>query len=213
MLAVTDTGTGMSKDVQAHVYEPFFSTKAEQGTGLGLATVYGIVKQNAGCIALESEEGRGTTFRVYLPQADASAPREIGPAAVPGSVRGEETILLVEDDPSVRAVARTILERAGYRVLAADGPGDALGAPERHPAKIHLLLTDVVMPEMHGDQLAERLVAMRPDLKVLFMSGFADGALSQRRVRIGELAFIEKPVTPEALLRKVRAVLDSVRRS
>ncbi len=206
MLAVSDTGTGMDKATQARIFEPFFTTKEKgKGTGLGLSTVFGIVEQSHGTIWVYSEVGQGTTFKVYLPVTDE---RPVGGIARPpsGEVRGSETILLVEDEDQIRKVARGILQRHGYVVIECRNAGEALLACERHGDAIDLLVTDVVMPQMSGPQLADRLAALRPDMGVLFMSGYTDGAL------VGQLsersAFLQKPLTPGALTRKVREVLD-----
>ncbi|MBI3945499.1 MAG: response regulator, partial [Armatimonadetes bacterium] len=204
-----DTGVGMDRATQARIFEPFFTTKAEgKGTGLGLSTAHGIVKQSGGEIAVESAPGQGTTFRISLPRTDApvgaAAPESAAPA--PGG-RGE-VVLLVEDDGDVRASVRHILEGYGYRVLCASGGEDALAVSGHHEGRIHVLLTDVVMPGMSGRQLAERLAAARPETKVLFMSGYTDDALGKHGVLEPQVAFLQKPFTPETLARKVREVLD-----
>ncbi len=210
MLAVRDTGQGMDQATLARIFEPFFSTKGEAGTGLGLATVFGIVQQSGGTIWVESEPGQGSTFRIYLPRTDQPlAPAHAQP--VPTRLEGTETVLLVEDEPQVRGVVRTMLEGAGYRVLDADGPGDALLLSEQHPSRIDLLLTDVVMPHLSGAQLADRLVKVRPDLKVLYMSGYTDQAIVRHGVLEPGVEFLGKPIRPESLLRRVRTVLDAAR--
>jgi len=208
-LAVADTGVGMDETTQAHLFEPFFTTKeVGKGTGLGLATVYGIVKQSGGYIWVYSEVGHGTTVKVYLPRVPgvAEAP---APAAEPKPVRGgHETVLLVEDATPVRALARRSLEARGYRVLdAADGPS-ALDLSARHGGGIDILVTDVVMPGMSGRELAERLAPERPRMKVLYTSGFTDDAMVRQGVLNAGVAFLQKPFVPDTLARKVREVLD-----
>jgi len=208
MLAISDTGVGMSEEVQCHLFEPFFTTKeVGQGTGLGLAMVYGIVKQSGGSIWCYSEEGVGTTFKVYLPRAlgeksaawQAKGGREM--------YVGSETILLVEDDQTVREFALQVLERMGYTVLEAEDAEKALEWAQRYPAPIHLLLTDVVMPRMSGQKLAERIAAIRPGVKTLYMSGYTDRAIVNHGVLEPGTAFIQKPFTPSALTNKIRQVL------
>ncbi len=209
VLTVTDTGHGMDAATQAHIFEPFFTTKeVGKGTGLGLATVYGIVKQSGGHIAVESEPGKGTTFRVYFPRVEKVSPTsksDPGPTKLP---QGQETILLVEDEEGVREFARHVLDEAGYRVLEArDGP-EARRVSEAHQGPIHLLVTDVVMPQMSGRQVAEALGAQRPTLKVLYLSGYTDDAVMRHGIREAEVAFLPKPFTPSILAQKVREVLD-----
>jgi signal transduction histidine kinase/ActR/RegA family two-component response regulator len=210
MIAVGDTGTGMDKATQARVFEPFFTTKEQgRGTGLGLSTVFGIVKQSGGHIWLYSEPGNGTTFRIYLPRTAGLA--DWKPSSLPPLVdlRGNETILLVEDEDQVRTVAAGILRRAGYHVLEARSPGDALFMSEQHPVAIHVLLTDVVMPKMNGRKLAERVYAMRPDIKTIFMSGYTGDVIIHHGVLDSDAAFLQKPFTPDSLARRVREVLDA----
>ena len=207
MLSVSDTGVGMSDDIQRQAFEPFFTTKEPgAGTGLGLATVFGVVKQSGGSIYVYSEPGRGTTFKVYLP-ATAPAPEEAeAPAAEPAAALGSETIMLVEDDASVRTLVQVMLESKGYRVLVADGPHEA----ERLcTSSVDLLLTDVIMPEVNGRSLAERLTTAAPAMRVLFMSGYSDDAVFRHGELSPDAAFIEKPFSDRALARKVREVLDA----
>lgn len=207
MLAVSDTGTGMTEDVKAHVFEPFFTTKERgRGTGLGLATSYGIVKQGGGHIALYSELGVGTTAKVYLP---LSGERATAVAPARGLPSGNETVLLVEDELAVRRVAARMLRSWGYQVHEAGNGGEALAVLTKHPEQFHLLLTDVVLPGMAGRELAEHVLRLRPGIKVLFASGYTDDVILQRQLIARDVALLQKPFTAESLSRKVRSVLDA----
>jgi PAS domain S-box-containing protein len=207
LLAVSDTGHGMDDDVAKHLFEPFFTTKAAgAGTGLGLATVFGVVKQSGGGIYVYSEPGRGSTFKIYLPAATAlPEPAEL--AAEPDAKRGSETIMVVEDDDGVRELVRLMLEANGYEVLAVGGADEA--ARVCSARGIDLLLTDVVMPEVSGSMLAERLAVIAPEMRILFMSGYSDEAVQRQGMLTASAAFLEKPFTERTLARKVREVLDS----
>jgi two-component system, cell cycle sensor histidine kinase and response regulator CckA len=208
MLAVTDTGVGMERATMARIFEPFFTTKEKgKGTGLGLSTVFGIVQQNGGLVFVYSEPGNGTTFKVYLPRVD-NVVDTVAATAPPATLRGSETILLVDDDDQVRHVARSILIRNGYHVIEARNAGEALLSSERHNGTIHLLLTDVVMPQVSGPELARRLTAGRGEMKVLCMSGYTDDTVVRHGVIEAQVEYLQKPVTPESLTRKVREVLD-----
>jgi PAS domain S-box-containing protein len=214
LLSVSDTGIGMDARTQARLFEPFFTTKAQgKGTGLGLSTVYGIVKQSGGSIWVDSEPGRGSTFKIYLPHVEggaAVAPAVPAPRAVevPG---GSETLLVVEDQGEVRRLTEKVLRSRGYTVLVAgDGP-EALRIAQHHAGPIHLLVADVVMPQMSGREVGMLLGAMRPDLKVLYLSGYADESIVHHGVLEPGLAFLQKPFTPERLARKVRELLDAPR--
>ncbi|MDX6385392.1 MAG: two-component system, cell cycle sensor histidine kinase and response regulator CckA [Blastocatellia bacterium] len=209
ILAVSDTGSGMDSETKARIFEPFFTTKEiGKGTGLGLSTVYGIVKQSGGNIWVYSEPGRGTTFKVYLPQIEGHTEPEAKPVVPSAALGGTETILLVEDEDVVRGLARKILESVGYNVLDANSGQEAFRLCEVHPEPIHLLLTDVVMPRTSGREVAEHLTLLRPGLRVLFMSGYTDEAIVHHGILDSSVEFIQKPFNPGALIRKVREVLD-----
>jgi PAS domain S-box-containing protein len=208
-LAVSDTGAGMDEQTISHLFEPFFTTKEpSKGTGLGLATVYGIIKQSGGNIAVYSEPGTGSTFTIYLPRVDSAADL-YQPAHEPEMARqGTETILLAEDDEIVRRLVIEVLQRYGYQVLEASSTAEAILIGERHPGPIKLLLSDVVMPEMNGPELSSRLQKLRPELKVLYMSGYTDNAIVLQRMADEARNFIQKPFVPDALVRRVREILD-----
>ncbi|HMI92189.1 MAG TPA: ATP-binding protein [Polyangiales bacterium] len=208
MLAVSDTGTGIDKVTQERMFEPFYTTKARgKGTGLGLSTVFGIVQQSRGSIWAYSELGQGATFKVYLPRCE-QAEHTVLHSLPPVGVRGSETILLVEDEQAVRAVASGILGRHGYSVLEASNGDEALRLSEQHRGAIDLLLTDVVMPHMSGRELSDRLLALRPRLKVLYMSGYTDDAILPHRVLESGVLLLQKPLRPNALLKRVREALE-----
>jgi PAS domain S-box-containing protein len=209
MLAVTDTGTGMDEATQQRIFEPFFTTKElGKGTGLGLATVFGIVKQSGGHISVQSELGKGTTFTAYFPRATGAPEAESLTPQSSTSSRGAETVLLVEDDDQVRNLARLILERSGYRVIDAPNGYEALLSYERLASTVHIVVTDLVMPKLGGRELAERLTALHPGLKVLVMSGYTDDVVMRNGALDAGFAFLQKPFTPQVLTAKVREVLD-----
>jgi CheY-like chemotaxis protein len=208
-LAVSDNGCGMDKVILAQLFDPFFTTKpVGRGTGLGLATVYGIVKQNQGFINVYSEPGQGTTFKIYLPRCAPSDPVSArllpAPAVAP---TGTETVLLVEDEKALLELGKLLLERLGYAVLAADDPNEALQLAETYPGVIHLLLTDVVMPEMSGRDLWERLRVLRPGLKCLFMSGYTANVIAHHGVLEEGVHFLQKPFSRAVLATKLREAL------
>ena len=211
MLAVTDTGSGMTRDVQQHLFEPFYTTKGPgKGTGLGLATVHGIVKQCGGDVYVYSELDHGTTFKVYFPRlANVADEIEILVENNPVASRGTETLLLAEDDESIRALGARVLGSLGYNVLVARTGREALRIVAEYKGTIDLIATDVVMPEMNGSQLVEKVLEARPEIRVLFMSGYTDDEVMRRGVIDGQTAFLQKPFTPDMLARKVREVLDA----
>ncbi len=210
LLAVSDTGVGMDEEVRRHLFEPFYTTKpAGQGTGLGLATVFGVVKQSGGGIYVYSEPGRGSTFKIYLPAtAGARADAETD-GGDPEEYRGSETIMVVEDDAGVRELVRLMLEANGYEVLAVEDASEATSVCAQDPSRVDLLLTDVVMPGVNGRALAERLGEISPGLRVLFMSGYSDEAVHRHGQITDNAAFLEKPFTERSLAHKVREVLDA----
>jgi CheY-like chemotaxis protein len=211
LLTVRDTGVGMNAETQCHIFEPFFTTKeVGQGTGLGLAMVEGFVTQSGGAIVVASEPGQGTTFTIYWPHMEgavASSQAEAPQAAWP---RGQDTILLVDDDDTIQLLVHRVLAASGYTVLDASTPVEALQIGLQYPHTIHLLLTDVVMPGMSGRELSDRLTPVRPGMKVLYMSGYTDDDLVSHSVQAEGRAFLPKPFTPQVLTSTVRAVLDDM---
>jgi two-component system cell cycle sensor histidine kinase/response regulator CckA len=209
MLAVSDSGVGMNAETRARIFEPFFTTKEKgRGTGLGLSTVYGIVKQSGGYVWVYSEPGRGATFKIYLPRVDAPA-ESLAPPREAATLAGTETILLAEDDEMLRPLSKGLLEKLGYRVLDAENAVQALALANAHPGPIQLLVADVVMPGASGRELARRLAHSRPDTRVLYVSGYTDDAIVHHGMLEPGLNFLQKPFTPGALARKVREVLDT----
>ena len=214
MLAVNDTGCGMTPEVMVHIFEPFFTTKEKgKGTGLGLATVYGIVKQSGGYIWVDSEPGKGTTVKIYLPRVEQPAEVLASPEPLTSPALGTETVLLVEDESSVRLLTYRILEEQGYKILQARNGEEAILVAERYKDPIHLLATDVVMPGMSGPQLAEQLATLHRETKVLYLSGYTDDAIVYHGLLSSGPAFLQKPFTPKALAHKVREILDSEKQS
>ena len=210
MLAVSDTGSGMDKKTMEHIFEPFFTTKeVGKGTGLGMSTVYGIIKQNNGFVWVYSEPGQGSTFKVYLPKVREDAKPEEKEQSPVDDLSGSETVLIVEDDDNLRKFAQEVLLQHGYRVLDAENGEDALRVCKEYEGPIHLLLTDVIMPKMGGTELAERLQPLYPRMKVIYMSGYTDNTIVRHGVLSPELNFLEKPFTPKDLARKVRKAIES----
>jgi two-component system, cell cycle sensor histidine kinase and response regulator CckA len=213
VIAVSDSGSGMSPQVQARIFEPFFTTKRmNEGTGLGLSTVYGIVKQSGGYITVYSEIGQGTTFKIYLPRVDAAADSVVADESAPmHSTTGGETVLIVEDDDALRIVACRALQQCGYEVLVASDGAAALEQCSRHEGGLHLVVTDMVMPEMSGIELAESIALGYPGIKVLLMSGYTRDETARRGIASERYAFLEKPFTPTKLAARVRELLDGGR--
>ena len=204
VLKVTDTGCGMDAELQSHIFEPFFTTKGQgKGTGLGLATVYGVIKQSGGYIWVESELGKGTAFSVYLPRVEESREAAVAPESLEPAARRSATILLVEDEPSLRKLTQRTLEEAGHTVLAAGDAAQALDVAKQAESSIDLLLTDVVMPGMSGRALAEELTSLRPEIKVLYMSGYTDAAVATHGVLQPGISILRKPFTSDVLLRRI----------
>ena len=212
LLTVRDNGHGMDAETRSHLFEPFFTTKEKgKGTGLGLSTVYGIVKQSGGSIIVESAPDRGTTFRIYFPRVEQEIPGPAGAAETIDPVRGRETILLIEDEPAVRGLVHETLRLHGYTVLAARHGIEALLTSAKYVGPIHLILTDVVMPQMSGPEVAEKILTVRPGIKVLYMSGYPDHPVFDQGSVRRETGFLPKPFSPHVLVQKVREVLDSVK--
>ncbi|HKS15983.1 MAG TPA: response regulator, partial [Planctomycetota bacterium] len=210
LLTVTDTGTGMSPETKAHLFEPFFTTKEQgKGTGLGLSTVYGIVHQSGGSIEVASELGHGARFRIRFPRAEEKLEAGKGTRMFRATPRGSETVLLVEDSDSLRRLVQHVLLKQGYTVLLATDGEDALKVSESHAGPIHLMVTDVVMPRMGGMELAQQLVKVRPDTRVLYTSGYIERTGLDTITAGGKFAFLPKPFTPEELARKVRETLEA----
>jgi CheY-like chemotaxis protein len=208
-LAVSDDGCGMGQETLAHLFEPFFTTKdLGKGTGLGLATVYGIVRQNRGFIDVRSEPGRGTTFWIYLPRHRGKTEQVQLQVGGEPFLRGHETVLVVEDEPDLLELTTLMLKKIGYRVVGSATPGEAIRLAEEHGGEIHLLLTDVVMPEMNGRELAKKMLSLYPNLKRLFMSGYTGDVIADRGVLTDGAHFIQKPFSRNALSAKLREVLD-----
>jgi signal transduction histidine kinase len=209
VLSVTDTGTGMDEETRRRIFEPFYTTKEDgKGTGLGLATVHGIVNQSHGYLEVESEVGKGTTFLVYLPALAGAVQEEGKSRPVGGQIQGTERVLVVDDEPEFREMVRQLLEGLGYAVLMASGGLEALEIAEQEERPIHLVLTDVVMPGMNGRELADKISVTLPDSKTLYMSGYMDDAIVHSGLSGGELAFLQKPFTREDLAYKIREILD-----
>jgi len=211
MLAIRDTGMGMDAETQSHIFEPFFTTKGLKGTGLGLSTVYGIIQQSGGYIWVYSEPAKGTSFKIYLPRVSASGKAIAAESAVADAKpeQAVETILLVEDESKLRRLTRQYLENQGYTVLeAADGDA-AIEVSNAHPGPIHLLLTDVIMPGMNGRELAYRISSLRPETKVLYMSGYTEKAVGHNAMLDAGITLLQKPFTLPALKTKVRELLDT----
>jgi len=212
MLIISDTGEGMTADIIPHIFEPFFTTKEQgKGTGLGLSTIYGIVKFSKGHIEVESKPQQGSTFNIYFPQAETGAKSATPYPPTSAKASGSETILLVEDEEMVQDLVYRTLKMDGYTILKASEGKEAIELCKQHQSVIHLLLTDVIMPGgISGPQLAEELLKLHPDMKILYMSGYTDDAIVYHGVTNSDTAFLQKPFTPNTLSRKVREVLDAI---
>src|SRR4029077_3643635 len=211
-LSISDTGAGMDSETQSHIFEPFFTTKGPRGTGLGLSTVYGIVKQSGGYIWVHSEPDKGTTFKIYLPrvaETTENLAQAVAPADSVATEPGTETILLVEDETNLRYLARQFLEKLGYRVIEAADGAVAMQIAVAHEGMIHLLLTDVIMPGMNGRELAQRISEIRPNTKVLYMSGYTENVIGRNGTLDAGIRLLQKPFTLRDLKSRVREVLDS----
>jgi CheY-like chemotaxis protein len=209
MMAVSDNGIGMEKKVQSRIFEPFFTTKEPgKGTGLGLSTVYGIIKQSGGHIEVHSEPGQGAEFRIYLPRIESQLQQPVAPKMLDRNTRGTETVLLAEDDAAVRALVRHMLQLNGYTVLEAKNAQEALAYCHEYKGSISLVLADVVMPHISGPALVQKVMVMRPEIKVLYMSGYPDSPMIPDSVINGTMSFLEKPFSPETLTQTIRQVLD-----
>ena len=213
MIAVSDTGIGMETDVLTNVFEPFFTTKGkEKGTGLGLATSYGIIKQHDGDIGVYSEAGQGTTFKIYLPLSSKPVAKEAPPSRSPKpGPAAPDTVLVVEDDPSVRTLAVSILRKAGFNVLSSENVDEAVSLSAVHKGEIDLVLTDVIMPGMKGPEVYKAIHRLHPLSKVLYMSGYSDNLVAHHGVLMQGISLLQKPFTANDLLNKVHQVLDTVR--
>jgi two-component system, cell cycle sensor histidine kinase and response regulator CckA len=208
LMTVTDTGIGMNEETKQRIFDPFFTTKRQDtGTGLGLAMVYGTVRQSGGWIEVSSKLGQGASFRIYLPRIDARPVRDRGRSPISMTLYGGETVLVVEDQEEVRRLIRTILESYGYHVLEAENGTEALRLAAEHSSELHLLLTDVILPGMNGKTLSGQMRVLLPRLKVLFMSGYPEDVISRRGVLDQDVAYLPKPFSPECLAIKVREVL------
>ncbi|MEO6097845.1 MAG: ATP-binding protein [Fibrobacteria bacterium] len=209
MLAVTDSGEGMTPEVKERIFEPFYTTKTTgKGTGLGLAVIYGVVKQSEGCIEVYSERGVGTSFKIYLPQIEAPVQETEVLPGVKQASRGTETLLLAEDEPTVRALIKTVLQDSGYTVIESGGVEEAIRAAAQYPKRIHLLVTDVVMPGGGGRVLADKMAILYPEMKVLFLSGYTDDAVLRHGILQETVDFLQKPFAPSILAKKVREILS-----